>query len=291
MAVCQKASPATVLRIRRKHELQPHRVDRSNSATIPIVRRKCVRSSDFILTRPIAIVLNVDAKNQVQALGYTQPILPLRAGLPERQTHDYQRYGRTTLRAALNVLEGTVTSDYQRRHRHQEFLRFLDRVDQSIDADLDIHDIHLVLDNYGTHKDPEVRSGLALDRAITSTSLDQFLLAQSGRALARRDYPLQNPARHLSQCPGTDQSDPRLHPDLQQHSAPLLVGRQREADHPKSHKISNFRARRLGQFFPVASASQERPPITPNGCFAGLLGVVWIVIYQETLGLVSRHRG
>jgi len=105
-----------------------------------------------------AIVLSVDEKSQIQALDRTQPILPLRPGLPERQTHDYQRHGTTTLFAALNVLEGTVIGECLQRHRHQEFLRFLDRIDRSVESDLDIH---LVLDNYGTHKHPKVKEWLA----------------------------------------------------------------------------------------------------------------------------------
>jgi transposase len=93
-------------------------------------------------------VLSADAKSQIQALDRTQPILPLRPGLPERQTHDYQRHGTTTLFAALNVPEGAVIGQCQPKHRHQEFLRFLDQIDASVEADLDVH---LVLDNYGTH--------------------------------------------------------------------------------------------------------------------------------------------
>jgi transposase len=104
-----------------------------------------------------AMVLSVDEKSQIQALDRTQPILPLRPGLPERQTHDYERYGTTTLFAALNVLEGTVIAECHPKHRHQEFLRFLNRIDSSIDGALDIH---LVLDNYGTHKHPEVKTWL-----------------------------------------------------------------------------------------------------------------------------------
>jgi transposase len=105
-----------------------------------------------------AIVLSVDEKSQIQALDRTQPILPLRPGLPERQTHDYERHGTTTLFAALNVLEGTVIGECRPRHRHQEFLNFLDRIDQSVEADLAIH---LILDNYGTHKHLEVKKWLA----------------------------------------------------------------------------------------------------------------------------------
>jgi transposase len=105
-----------------------------------------------------AIVLSVDEKSQIQALDRTRPMFSLRPGLPAPQTHDYQSHGTTTLFAALNALEGTVIGKCQPRHRHQEFLRCLDRIDQSVDATLDIH---LVLDNYGTHKHPDVNKCLA----------------------------------------------------------------------------------------------------------------------------------
>jgi transposase len=105
-----------------------------------------------------AIVLCVDEKSQVQALNRTQPILPLGPGVPARQSHDYERHGVTSLFAAMDVASGVTISTCYRRHRHQEFLRFLDRIDQSVDANLDIH---LVLDNYGTHKHPEVKKWLA----------------------------------------------------------------------------------------------------------------------------------
>ena len=104
------------------------------------------------------VVLSADEKSQIQALDRTQPILPLRTGLPERQTHDYSRHGTTTLFAALNVLDGTVIGECHPRHRHQEFVQFLDRIDQSVDSRLDVH---IVLDNYGTHKHPVVRKWLA----------------------------------------------------------------------------------------------------------------------------------
>lgn len=99
-------------------------------------------------------MLSVDEKSQIQALDRTQPILPLRPGLPERRTHDYERHGTTTLFAALNTLEGTVIGQCQPRHGHQEFLLFLDKIESPTDPRLDIH---LILDNYGTHKHPLVR--------------------------------------------------------------------------------------------------------------------------------------
>ena len=159
MATNQKVSPATVLRIWKKHKLQPHRVESFKFSNDPDFAPKVRDIVGLYMNPPDkAVVLSVDEKSQIQALDRTQPILPLRSGLPERQTHDYERHGTTTLFAALNVLQGTVIGECQPRHRHQEFLRFLNRIDQSIAADLDIH---MVLDNYGTHKHPEVKKWLA----------------------------------------------------------------------------------------------------------------------------------
>lgn len=105
-----------------------------------------------------ALVLCVDEKSQVQALDRTRPILPLRPGVPARQTHDYLRYGTTSLFAALDVATGKVIGSCHRRHRHQEFLRFLDRIEEAVPTHLDIH---LIMDNYGTHKMPKVKRWFA----------------------------------------------------------------------------------------------------------------------------------
>lgn len=159
MAAAQKVSSATVQRIWKKHKLQPHRVESFKFSNDPQFAMKVRDIVGLYMNPPDkAIVLSVDEKSQIQALDRTQPILPLRPGLPERRTHDYQRHGTTTLFAALNVLEGTVIGECLPRHRHQEFLKFLDRVDQSVESDLGIH---LVLDNYGTHKHPAVKRWLA----------------------------------------------------------------------------------------------------------------------------------
>lgn len=158
MAASQKVSSATVQRIWKKHKLQPHRVESFKFSTDPEFAPK-VRDIVGLYMHPPdrAIVLSVDEKSQIQALDRTQPILALRPGLPARHTHDYERHGTTTLFAALNVLEGTIISDCQPRHRHQEFLGFLERIDASVPTGLEIH---LVLDN-GTHKHPEVKKWLA----------------------------------------------------------------------------------------------------------------------------------
>ena len=105
-----------------------------------------------------AIVLCVDEKSQVQALNRTQPILPLAPGVPARQSHDYERHGVTSLFAALDVASGVTISSCYRRHRHQEFLRFLNEIDARLPPGFEVH---LVMDNYGTHKVSKVQAWLA----------------------------------------------------------------------------------------------------------------------------------
>src|SRR5277367_6792360 len=159
MAAHQKVSSATVQRIWKKHKLQPHRVESFKFSNDPDFAPKVRDIVGLYMNPPDkAIVLSVDEKSQIQAMDRTQPVLPLRPGLPERRTHDYTRHGTTTLFAALNVLDGTVIGECKPRHRHQEFLLFLERIDQSVDCDFDVH---LVLDNYATHKHPEVKKWLA----------------------------------------------------------------------------------------------------------------------------------
>ncbi len=158
MAAAQKVSPATVQRIWKKHKLQPHRVERFKFSNDPEFASKVRDIVGLYMNPPDkAVVLSVDEKSQIQALDRTQPILPLRPGLPERQTHDYRRYGTTTLFAALNTLDGTVIGECHSRHRHQEFLQFLEHIDESVDSSLDVH---IVLDNYATHKHPAVKKWL-----------------------------------------------------------------------------------------------------------------------------------
>lgn len=149
-------SPATVQRIWSRHHLQPHRVESFKFSTDPEFAAK-VRDIVGLYVNPPdkALVLSVDEKSQIQALDRTQPILPLRPGLPERQTHDYERHGTTTLFAALDVAAGKIIGQCQSRHRHQEFLRFLAKIEAAVPARLPIH---LILDNYGTHKHPDVKA-------------------------------------------------------------------------------------------------------------------------------------
>jgi transposase len=159
LAQAQRVSPATVHRVWKAHRLQPHRVKRFKLSPDPKFFHKLHDIVGLYLNPPTqALVLSVDEKSQIQALDRTQPVLPMRRGVPERQTHDYTRHGTTTLFAALNVLNGEVLGGCMPRHRHQEFLRFLERIERSTPRRLAIH---LILDNYATHTHPAVEAWFA----------------------------------------------------------------------------------------------------------------------------------
>lgn len=139
--------------------LQPHRTESFKLSTDPFFIEKLREVVGLYLNPPEnALVLCVDEKSQVQALERTQPMLPLGFGYVEGVTHDYERHGTTTLFAALNVLNGAVLAACKPRHRHQEFLAFLRRIDKAVPSDLDIH---VIVDNYSTHKHPKVKAWLA----------------------------------------------------------------------------------------------------------------------------------
>jgi len=144
----------TISRIWHAFGLQPHRQDNFKLSTDPFFVEKVRDIVGLYMSPPArALVLCVDEKSQCQALERSQPLLPLRPGQPERITHDYYRHGTTSLFAALDIATGKVIGRCHSRHRHQEFLRFLDQIDRSVPVG---RDVHLVLDNYGTHKTPKV---------------------------------------------------------------------------------------------------------------------------------------
>lgn len=159
MAQAQRLSRTTVHRIWQAHQLKPHLVETFKFSTDPAFVDKLRDVVGLYFNPPDrALVLSVDEKSQIQALDRTQPLLPLRPGIPARQTHDYRRHGTTTLFTALNVLDGQVIGQCLPRHRHQEFLRFLRHVEAQTPPDLALH---LIVDNYGTHKHATVRRWLA----------------------------------------------------------------------------------------------------------------------------------
>ncbi len=158
MAKAQGVSEATVRRVWKRHGLKPHRVSTFKVSRDPHFVQKLSDVVGLYLNPPDkALVLCLDEKSQIQALDRTQPGLPLRPGRCGTMTHDYTRHGTTTLFAALNALSGTVIGDCLPRHRHQEFIRFLRRIDQQTPSELDLH---LIVDNYATHKHPIVQRWL-----------------------------------------------------------------------------------------------------------------------------------
>ena len=152
-------SQTAVTRIWRAFGLQPHRQETFKLSTDPLFVEKVRDIVGLYLDPPTkALVLCVDEKSPIQAPDRTQPILPLAPGLPERRTHDYMRHGTTTLFAALDIATGEVIGELHRRHRSTEFLQFLRTIDANVPAKLDVH---LVMDNYGTHKAPSVKNWFA----------------------------------------------------------------------------------------------------------------------------------
>lgn len=150
-------SRATVHRIWQAFGLQPHRQETFKLSEDPLFVDKVRDVVGLYMNPPEhALVLSVDEKSQVQALDRTQPLLPMVPGMPEQRTHDYYRHGTTSLFAALDVATGEVIGKCYRRHRHQEFLKFLRHLDQTLPKQPG-QEIHLVLDNYATHKTPAVR--------------------------------------------------------------------------------------------------------------------------------------
>ena len=157
-------SSASIIETWRKWDLQPWRRQSFKFSTDPQLEAKLTDVVGLYLNPPDnAVVVCVDEKSQVQALDRTQPILPIRPGLPEKATHDYIRHGTTTLFAALEIATGKVTDACYPQHRHQEFLKFLKKVAAAYPG----RELHVVCDNYATHKHPAVKAWLAKNPRVT----------------------------------------------------------------------------------------------------------------------------
>jgi len=149
----------SVQRILEAHQLAPHRIRTFKLSKDPEFADKLRDIVGLYVDPPAhAVILSVDEKSQIQALDRTQPGLPMKKGRAGTMTHDYKRHGTTTLFAALNVLEGNVIGRNMQRHRHQEFIRFLNAIEAEVPAG---KLIHAIVDNYATHKHPKVRTWLA----------------------------------------------------------------------------------------------------------------------------------
>jgi transposase len=159
MAQKSGLSTSTIGRIWKDFGLKPHRSEGFKLSTDPLFIEKVVDVVGLYHNPPEkAVVLCVDEKSQIQALDRSQPVLPMMPGMPERRTHDYLRHGITSLFAAFNVADGTVISELHRQHRASEFKKFLVTIDKTVPEGLDIH---IVCDNYGTHKTPAIKTWLA----------------------------------------------------------------------------------------------------------------------------------
>ena len=159
MAEAEGVSEATVRRIWKRHGLKPHLIRTFKLSRDPKFIERLEDVVGLYLDPPEhAIVLSVDEKSQIQALDRSQPGLPIKKGRAGTMTHDYKRHGTTTLFAALNTVDGSVLATCMRRHRHIEWLKFLRLIDRSVDAG---KDVHIIADNYATHKHPAVQRWLA----------------------------------------------------------------------------------------------------------------------------------
>src|SRR5512134_1373618 len=213
-------SNVKVAQVWREYGLQPWRVESFKFSTNPELEAKVRDVVGLYLNPPDkAVVLCVDEKSQVQALDRTAPILPLRPGIPERQTHDYVRHGTTTLFAALEVATGKVTDACHPRHRHQEFLAFLKRLARAIRAGS--------CPGLRQLRRPQAprRAGLARQAPADHAALhpDLGLLAEPGGDLLRHHHAAGHPARHLHQRQGPRGRDRRLHRRLERPLPALRV--------------------------------------------------------------------
>ncbi len=222
LAAETRLSKSTVHRIWRAFGLQPHRARHFQLSNDPFFVEKVRDIVGLYLNPPDkALVLCVDEKSQIQALERSQPMLPLGLGYVEGITHNYLRHGTTTLFAAFDPITGTVLSQCKRRHRHQEFLDFLRHVDVSVPK---AFDVHLIVDNYATHKHPRVQRWLAA-RPPLLRALHAHLrfLAQPSGNLVQYHHPEGHPSGHLWQRQRTCCQNRILRPSLQCGGPTLLL--------------------------------------------------------------------
>lgn len=245
MAKAAGISDSTVGRIWREHGLKPHLV---STFKISNDKRFVEKLEDIVglyLSPPEhAIVLSCDEKSQIQALDRTQPGLPLIKGRAQTMTHDYKRNGTTTLFAALNVADGSVIGTCMDRHRHQEWLKFLNLIKRSVDPD---KEIHIICDNYSTHKHPKVKNWLARNKRFhvhftpTSASwlnmVERFFRDLSENTLRRGVFTsVEQLVQKLEEHIERHNADPK--PFIWTATAPDILGKVKRA-RTKLHKVQS----------------------------------------------------
>jgi len=218
-------SKSTVHRIWQAFGLQPHRQKYFKLSGDPFFVEKVRDIVGLYLNSPEnAVVLCVDEKSGIQALERTQPMLPLGLGYVEGMTHDYRRQGTTTLFAALDAANGKVLTPCRPRHRHQEYLSFLREIEKNVPENLDVH---IIVDNYATHKHLRVRRRFRTrPRFPCALHSDLFLLAQSGGNLVQSHHATSHSPRDVPQCEGTGRENRSLRPEFQSPGAAIRLDRQ-----------------------------------------------------------------
>lgn len=226
MAKAMGMSQTSISLIWRAFSLQPHRAESFKLSTDPLFVDKVKDICALYLDPPErAAVLCVDEKTQIQALNRFQPILPMMPGTPERASHDYVRHGTTSLFAALDMATGKVIGSLHQRHRAIEFKKFLAKIDQEVPAHLDVH---LILDNYQTHKTPAVKRWLARHpRFQPALHPDLGILVEHGRTLVRRARNQEDQTRIAHDRPRPKDRHHRLDRVLERQPPPLRVGQDR----------------------------------------------------------------
>ena len=230
MAERSGVSTAMVHRIWQENGLAPHRFRQFKLSNDPAFASKVEDVVGlYVDPPPHAVVLSIDEKSQIQALDRTQPGLPMKRGRLATMTHDYKRNGTTTLFAALNVLDGTVIGQNRQRHRHQEFIQFLNAVERQVPAD---KSIHVVLDNYAAHKHAKVKAWLARHPRwtfhFTPTSCSWLNAVEGFFAKLTRTTAQ---ARRLPLPRRPPAGDQHLHPDAQRKAEALRLEGRSEGDH------------------------------------------------------------
>ncbi len=222
MAEATNLSHQSIYRIWGAFGLQPHRQKYFKLSTDPFFVEKVRDIVGLYLSPPTnAMVLCVDEKSQIQALDRTQPMLPMGIGYVEGVTHDYKRHGTTTLFVALDTASGDVITSCKKHHRHQEYLQFLKQIDDNVPQNLDIH---LVVDNYATHKHKKVKRWLAAETTLSYAFYpDVQFLAQPGGNLVRSHYPEGHPKRNIQKCQRTCPEDRSFCSALQQAFIPVCL--------------------------------------------------------------------
>jgi len=217
----------SISRLWRKFCLQPHRTEGFKFSTDPMLEAKVGDVVGLYLEPPEnAVVVCVDEKSQIQALDRARPVLPMRPGIPGRQTHDYIRHGTTTLFAALEIATGTVTDACYPRHRRGEFLKFLKKVAAAYPG----QELHIVGDNYATHKQrrrPQVAAPPREPADHPALRAHQLLVAQPRGVLLLRHHPPGHPPRHLHLRQGAHRRHRRFHRFLERPPAAVRLGQGR----------------------------------------------------------------